>query len=302
MSQSRDQVPRFDADMDRRYRAALARARSDRSVVGVDVGFVYDRHGTTTGAIDVRVHRRASGVASPVVTISSSHQPAPRSAMNRDYSSSVRPGARIANLDRSVGTLGLVVYDERTNERLIMSSAHVLGTPQSSRDELVHLVPAGTERPHALARCSRAVNSVIGDAAVAEPLAEVEIDVAQRNGTIIVHAAFPQLGDIVEKIGAATGRTCGVVDGLGHYFLSGDTDGMLGFRIVRGVPNGTRDIAQAGDSGAAWYRLEDHVGVGLHVGGDQSIEDESLQPAIACYLPVVLDALAVTLLPNDQRR
>jgi hypothetical protein len=302
MSQSGVQVPRFDAEMDRHYQAALARSCSDPSVVGVDVGFVYDRHGTMTGAIDVRVHRRASGVASPIATISSPRQPVPRSAMNRDHSSAVRPGARIANLDYTVGTFGLVVYDARTNERLIMSSAHVLGTPQGSRDELVHLVPGGTERPRALARCLRAVNSVMGDAAVAEPLAEVEIDIAQRNGTIITRAAFPQLGDIVEKIGAATGRTRGVVDGLGRYFLSGDSDGMLGFRIVRGVPNGTRDVAQPGDSGAAWYRLEDHVGVGLHVGGDQSIEDESLQPAIACYLPVVLDALAVTPVPNDQRR
>jgi hypothetical protein len=218
--------------------------------------------------------------------------------MRNTHSDAIKPGVRIANPHCTFGTLGLVVFDVVTKRPLIMSSSHVLGDARS-RATAVHLIPAGTARPRQIATFSRGVNDVAGDAAVAEPTAGVDIEGSHATDTAITRAAMPQLGDIVEKVGAATGRTCGVVDGLGRYFFSGDTAGMLGFRIVRAVPDRARAIAQPGDSGAVWYRQADQVGVGLHVGGDRSFTDESSQPAIACYLPLVLDALAVSLTPAE---
>jgi hypothetical protein len=181
-----------------------------------------------------------------------------------------------------------------------MSSSHVLGYPGSPTTDAINLIPGGTENAHAVATFVRAVNDVTGDAAVAQPIGSPAIDGTQRGAkpVTIVEAVRPRLGDVVEKVGAATGRTCGVVDGLGRYFFAGDTNGVLGFRIVRAMPNCTGDLAQSGDSGAAWYRQADNVGVGLHLGSDQSITADSLQPAIACYLPLVLDALSVTLIPT----
>jgi hypothetical protein len=302
-----DLAPRFSPDIERRFEAALARSRGDRAVFGVDIGFVYDRRGQMTGVVDVRVHRRASGAIGPVAKISALLSPARKLSMNRGDGDTIGPGARIANVHCTLGTLGLVVFDANTNQPLIMSSSHVFGSPTTSSGAAIHLVPAGTATPRAIATFSRAVNDVTGDAAVAEPAQGVTLRCADQRGTVVMRAAMPELGDIVEKVGAATGRTAGVVDGLGRYFLSG-TDGMLGFRIVLAAPNDSGDISQPGDSGAAWYRPADHVGVGLHVGGDQSVAHESRQPAIACYLPLVLEALCVNLtrtderLPNGQRR
>ena len=274
------------------------RARDDRTIVGVDVGFVYDSLGRVTGAIDVRVHRRGARSIGPVAMIASMTPASSRDTMRAAHSDAIRPGVRIANPHCTFGTLGLIVFDTMTKRPLIMSSSHVLGDAQSTKAD-VNLIPAGTARPRQIATFSRGVNDVRGDAAVAELIDLGNIDRAPTTGTMIARAAMPQLGDIVEKVGAATGRTYGVVDGLGHYFFSGDSAGMLGFRIVSAMPNGARAIAQPGDSGAAWYRQADQVGVGLHVGGDRSFTDESSQPAIACYLSLVLDALAVSLTPPE---
>ena len=302
-----DHLPSFDADIERRYDAALMFARGDRTVVGVDVGFVYDQRGRMTGTVDVRVHRRTSKSIGPVAVGAATTEPS-RGAMNVSHSGTIGPGVRIANPRCTFGTLGLIVFDATTRRPLIMSSSHVLGYPGTSPGERVDLIPAGTAKPRPIATFSRAVNDMTGDAAVAEPIPGVEIDGVEIDGVGVARAAMPQLGDVVEKVGAATGRTCGVVDGVGRYFMASGGHGMLGFRIVRGTPNGTRDLALPGDSGAVWYRQGDRAGVGLHVGGDQSVTDESLQPAIACYLPLVLNTLAVSLThsspptPNDPPR
>lgn len=268
---------------------------------GVDIGFAYDRRGHPTGAVDVRVHRRASGAIGPVAKISALPSPAPKSSTNRGDDDAIGLGARIANPHCTLGTLGLVVFDANTDQPLIMSSSHVLGPPTTSSGAAIDLIPAGTATPRTIATFSRAVNDVRGDAAVAAPAQGVRLRCADHRGTVITRVAMPELGDIVEKVGAATGRTCGVVDGLGRYFLSG-TAGMLGFRIVFATPNDSSDISQPGDSGAAWYRQADHVGVGLHVGGDQSVAHEPRQPAIACYLPFVLDVLQVNLTRTGEQR
>ena len=301
MSRPPDHDPPFDADLEHRYRLALARAVSDREIVGVDIGFVYESQGRPTGAINVRVHRRAGGSVAPLA----SHASDPESPSSEPVEANdelLRPGMRIANPRHTFGTLGLIVYDSESSTPLIMSSSHVLGYAGTPTTETISLIPAGTERPRAIATFVRAINNEFGDAAVAQPIESLLIAPAQRGAmpVTIVDATMPKLGDVVEKVGAATGRTCGVVDGIGRYFFSGDATGVLGFRIVRATPGCTKGLAQSGDSGAVWYRQADGVGVGLHLGSDHSISTESLQPAIACHLPLVLNALSVSLTPHHR--
>jgi hypothetical protein len=72
---------------------------------------------------------------------------------------------------------------------------------------------------------------------------------------------------------------------------------MEGFRIARGNPDEgcQEDLSARADSGSVWYRTSDNNGLGLHVGGDISVADETIRPAIACHLSKVLERLEVAI-------
>jgi hypothetical protein len=114
---------------------------------------------------------------------------------------------------------------------------------------------------------------------------------------------MPWLGDKVEKDGMGTGIRCGFVDGIGLYHIRGPGNPpMEGFRIARGNPGEdcVDDVSAHADSGSVWYRISDKKGLGLHVGGDISVTNANLRPAIACFLTRVLDRLDVMIsLPSE---
>jgi len=151
---------------------------------------------------------------------------------------------------------------------------------------------------HLLGHVRRHIDNIQGDAAIAT--IQREWDRHQfRSGVLIESTDMPSIGDEVEKDGMGTGRRCGIVDGFGRYDMGGPEGPMEGFRIVRsGDGPCSQDLSQHADSGSVWYRQSDRKGLGLHVGGDMSVADENIRPAIACYLIRVLDALQVTILPK----
>ncbi|HEU0077550.1 MAG TPA: hypothetical protein VFQ76_07880, partial [Longimicrobiaceae bacterium] len=215
----------------------------------------------------------------------------------------IRPGVSVANRRRPQGTLGLIV-DHPTKGRCILSCAHVL-IHSAGTDRTIQ--QPGRPSGRAIADADTTVLDQDGDAAIGVLKGSLHSNPAQLGTDVVVKTVrMPDLGEILTKSGLTTGVTCGVVDGLGRYLLTGGggpsasagslmASGMDGFRIVprsAGSP-GSDQISDSGDSGATWYAHADLAGVGLHVAGetDQNDPDEH---AIACYLPRVLQRLGVT--------
>ena len=209
----------------------------------------------------------------------------------------LRPGVQVAQQNGTGGTLGLIVVDLLSGEFSILSNEHVLQVAGVVNPTIVQptFLAGGTP----VATFTRAVGHPTGDAALAalgnptaRPLSAVQF------GTRVVVAGPDDVvvGDVVRKSGAASGITDGVVDGIGRYRMAdNESVGMDGFRIVAKPRN--RDISKPGDSGAVWFRKSDHKGVGLHVGGDITVTDPVLRPAIAAHLPAVLQALNAAIRP-----
>jgi len=301
------------------YDAAVAtwHAKKDSRITGIDIGYLYDGS-TRTDKIGVRTHTvpvekatsdataRSEAGAKQVAPLSSAYsRGTPSLAQNVPPTNPVQPGVSVSSERSRGGTLGLIVYDKKSKEPHVLSCHHVLRS-QTTKD--VALQPAmylgGTslDPTHLLGRVERYIDDIDGDAAIATIQRKFERP-QFRSGVLIELADMPSIGDVVEKDGMGTGVRCGFVDGFGQYKMGGPDGPMKGFRIVRGDEKPCReDLSQHADSGSVWYRKTDDkkhgIGVGLHVGGDMSVADENIRPAIACYLIRVLDALQVTILPK----
>jgi endonuclease G, mitochondrial len=307
------------------YEASLVRLQEDPTLSGVDLGYAWI-DGRRTDRIVVRVHvrggelpemelaervgdalhrstvfvlradyrRRVPLVADGEMTTLVYHSPA----------NPIRPGVSVSHESTSGGTLGLVVFLKDTGRACALSNAHVLA-PATATQNGWAIQPGrnwggtASKPTNLIGRLYESFSDIDGDAAIAALETHRGIELAQlASNTVVTSAQYARLGDRAEKIGVATGRTCGFVDGIGRYRLS-DSPGTLmdGFRIVPGSSGEPCDseVSSEGDSGAVWYRPEDAAGIGLHVGGDISIGDHRRQPAIACHLPRVLDRLNVTI-------
>lgn len=229
----------------------------------------------------------------------------------------VQPGISIGHKNRRAGTLGAIVYQPGNPNPLLLSCWHVLSMPHAMPESrILQPGPSDGGEPEsdwiAMLEPQTAFPSTAGDAALARILAP---DIMQRqvvrgqfgtdDGTghpIVVEKtqriSVDDLGEVLEKSGKTTGVTRGRIDGVGVYFLDYGMRERIpvhGFKIVP-LQGETREISGPGDSGALWYRVKDHAGVGLHFEGEKNQAFDA-EEALACHLEPILDALRVSLIP-----
>ncbi len=225
--------------------------------------------------------------------------PEPAAVPTQQYVSPVQPGVNIAADGYTGGTLGLIVFDD-AGTAYVLSCAHVLAPgghppkcsiiqPERLYSDLTH---------NEIGTLSKSIDDRDGDAATAtwDPRYRTYNRPVFLTGANVQSSGTATIGARVEKCGSTTQTTCGLVDGIGRYFLDGGA-GMDGFRVVSDPSLGacSNDVSDYGDSGAVWYRKSDSVGLGILTAGDLSVDDPKKQPAVASNLPTVLTRLGVRL-------
>jgi endonuclease G len=299
------------------------------NVTGVDVGFRYDK-GKRTNQMAVRIHVRekipehaleADEIFPktiddvPIDVIQAVYTPHPQSAGlepepavidRRRRFDTLQPGISIGHEAVTAGTLGAIVYERQTSRRGILSNWHVLAGSNKARpgDPIVQPGPkhGGRTPQDTIARLERFLLDKHGDAAFALLNASRQVDDTQLETDVrITKVRQVQIGDIVAKSGRTTGVTRGLVEGIGQYTLTYPTAGthtIAGFKVVAEEDGNPQDleISAGGDSGALWFAISDHHGVGLHFAGETDTSPGE-EHALACHLDDVLTQLDVTLQP-----
>lgn len=228
----------------------------------------------------------------------------------------LQPGVSVSHASQGAGTLGLIVHCQETGEAGILSCAHVLALASARKGDPVYqpsLVDGGDLRFDVIAHLDRWLLDQDGDAAFARLNRSRMVELQQFGNSVTITSVARQevtLGERLEKCGRGSGRTSGMVDGIGRYRLDLSTEGSVwidGFRLVpeeKTNGNGAQpDSAQTqtslpGDSGAVWYRnvrAGGAEGVGLHIDGEDP--GETPEYAIACHLPRVMKRLKLDVAP-----
>jgi len=320
-----------DEELQEAYEQALAKYGARAEVTAIDIGYQYDQ-GKRTETMSVRIHvsekkdesvleaaaifpRQIGNV--PVDVIEATYRvqrQRPGAKLESLFERQSRrdpmqPGISVAHTDVTAGTFGNLVYDRADGAPCILSNWHVLaGNNGLPGDPILQPGKAdGGRLPEdRVGELNRSVLGADGDAAIARLDGTRGIsDVQYETGVKVTSARMPRIGEIVSKSGRTTAVTSGRVDGMGRYFLPygapQGTVGVDGFKIVP-VKDGNPDneeLSMGGDSGACWHIDGQGIGVGLHFAGETNA-NAAEEHAIACFLPRVLDALHVDLLPSVQ--
>lgn len=257
--------PRTGAEMDawlallRRHRGRLARRAG---VVRVDFGYRW-RGGRMRDEIALRVHveRKHHLASGDAARLPRTIGKAPVDVLEAriEAHASTEPlggGLETGNVFRATaGTLGAIVFDQRTWAPMALSCHHVYvgERPNGGLGDPVTQPSAGTSAPHLyIGRIERSDARL--DCAVAHLATERPVE-ARIKGL-----AEPHLGMRVTKTGCRTGITTGIVDGCDE----------VSFSIVAAPGERQRVLARRGDSGAVWIEAASHAAVGLHVEGVRS--------------------------------
>jgi hypothetical protein len=158
-----------------------------------------------------------------------------------------------------VGTLGAIVFDAATGERLALSNHHVYvaSRPQEAVGEAV--TQPGTRRTQdvigTVARSHRGLDCAV---ARLQSSRSPSTSIVDYPGGIkgVVQAA---IGMRVTKSGRSTGTTHGMIEGV-----SADE-----FTVIP-VPGRWMELSSGGDSGSVWLETSSHAAVGLHFAGEAS--------------------------------
>ncbi|WP_368294217.1 hypothetical protein [Dehalobacter sp. TBBPA1] len=162
---------------------------------------------------------------------------------NVSRKSSWRPapgGVSIGHYKITAGTLGVVVYDNFTGKKLILSNNHVLANSTNGKDKRAKkgdpiLQPGpldgGTKRNDKIAKLYRYVplkdnGFNVVDAAVAKPLRQGLVVPEILGIGTVQGKTLPQLGMLVKKSGRTTGLTSGIVQVI-DAIIDVDYDGRI---------------------------------------------------------------------------
>jgi hypothetical protein len=216
-------------------------------------------------------------------------------AIERDQAfNPLRGGISISNeWDYGYGTLGGVVKDRLTEEKMILSAWHVLASSPFTRPGLRIFQPGvgdgGTLR-HTVARFTRhGMNQGI-DAAVATLEGyRSTLNEAYEIGSV-PGAIEPVMDMRLVKSGRASEVTYGMVSGV-----EGERPIWYGGlrRTIRHIVHIMQtpeagEVSRGGDSGSWWLEETTHKAAALHIAGNDDPEY-----ALAISMPRVLDALQV---------
>lgn len=185
-----------------------------------------------------------------------------------DFESRARPvpgGYSIGLVGVAGGTLGGWVWDRDTDQLVLLSNEHVLGSTAGDAviqpsdfdggsfpgDHFADVVRGGT------------LDASIADANNGD---DVALDI-ECSGPAVYEIADATLEMVVEKVGQTTGLTCGLVELVdydsGHYGSRNDLwiDGD-GADFSQGGDSGSLYVEQTHPNGSDWKRI-----VGIHWGG-----------------------------------
>jgi hypothetical protein len=269
------------------------------NVRSIDIGYEFsDRR--STGRLAIRVHVNAKqpdaelkaserlpeeieGI--PVDVIQSNPE---LHAVNRDVRQVPVIGGVTLGNTRSVlnGTLGAVVFDQRSLQPMALSNYHVLvvESPQGTDMIAQPQTSAAADALGNLERWDKRYDCAVCRITSRRVSAELA-DLGAARGT-----QSPRVGMKVIKSGRTTGVTRGVIDG---------TDGAE-FTVIPDpdfpAPGG--EISASGDSGSLWLESESLLAVGLHYAGERD-PDPAAERAWAKWMTAVQDKLSVLLLGTD---
>jgi hypothetical protein len=287
----------------RRYSKEL---RGKRSVHTLDVGYVW-KSGKMTDKIGIRAHvllKRPLEVIDAAdllptevdgcrVDVLQSKRPRNADEIPAEYTTlrdPIQGGMAVFNTKTpGPGTLGAIVYDTMNGGGILgLSCLHVFigsGSVTNPANLLIQHPPLGEQRG--------VIGSALGgrnrpelDAALMTIAAGKATswnllgNLGPLNGT-----AEPALSLELTKVGAKTGVTRGMIDGISE----------LQFTLVR-VAGDTSvgEISRPGDSGAIWFDAGARA-VGLHFRGEDP--DEPVERAWAKRAPIVAERLYVAFSP-----
>lgn len=189
------------------------------------------------------------------------------------------------------GTLGGIVIDKVTGEKMVMSNWHVLvGSFYVSKGQKIYQPGAGDGGNYkdAIATLERDAMLEGVDAAVAKLSTDRDWINNQFEIGPVKGSETPSLGMQVTKSGRGSNVTYGIIDGVeGEYPIWYGRVRRKIKNVQRIVPQpGYWDVSQGGDSGSWWLNQSTNRAVALHFAG---FEDT----ALAISMPPVLDALNV---------
>jgi hypothetical protein len=198
------------------------------------------------------------------------------------------------------GTLGGIVEDRQTKDKMILSNWHVLAGSEYATSGLRTFQPAygdGGSRANTVATLERHVFQQGIDAAVARLNGARRWSIEQIGIGPVTGSTAPLLGMRVVKSGRASQVTYGIIDGIeGDYpIYYGGLLHRIHF-VHRIVPQpGFVEVSRGGDSGSWWLEQGTRRAAGLHFAGQDDPET-----ALAIAMPQVLDALNVDVVTSEQ--
>ncbi len=222
----------------------------------------------------------------------------------------IEPGASVANVHVTAGTICCIVYDKIDGTPYILSNWHVLhGSDGTIGDDVVQPGPRDDNRVNLnfLGKLVRSHLGAAGDCAIAtivgrtftRKIFDLDVEVDQLGE--------PELGDKVIKSGRTTEVTHGKVNRI-HVVVKINYGGNVGEQTVGGFeigpdennPAPNNQISMGGDSGSGWIFKSANgkptkVLAGLHFAGEGPGDPND--HAIACYPTSVFEKLGITLSP-----
>jgi len=193
------------------------------------------------------------------------------------------------------GTLGGLVEDRETGEKMILGNWHVLAGSAYAPRGLGIYQPGradGGSFQHTIAYLERHAMNQGLDAAVAKltgarSTINNQLDVGRVSGETL-----PTLGMKVVKSGRGSSVTRGMIDGVeGEYPIRYGGLPRKIKHVHRVVPlTSTDEASRGGDSGSWWLEQDTRKAAALHFAGFDSPET-----ALAMAMPPVLDALNVNI-------
>lgn len=227
----------------------------------------------------------------------------------------IQPGLSMGGVLSSrgtVGTIGLLGYDQLKENRLSILSCHhvVPGKANTLVTQPGTYLDRGDRHAHIIGKLSRFDPN--GDAALIHLFArrnnrvqtpvESNFQVFQTQD-IIEGVRMPRIGDVLTKSGRTSGVTEAEVDGIGFYFKRkrrGFPRVLIpAFRLVPIDPDNKDkiEISLKGDSGSVWYDKATKEGVGLLFAGEERKIPHSMEFCWAQQLTDIFERLHFSLTP-----
>jgi hypothetical protein len=318
-------------------RLAIAQATRnhlfDRNVHLIEFGFPEHRGRLYTDELAIRIHvrKKMSGVAleaaveagatSPIPEAYGEFQtdvpqssfrlhqgwwwpkkPATRSDARTRRQAPLLGGISISNAYQlTAGTLGGVVTDRQSGERMLLSNWHVLAGRWTARPGQRIYQPGrldGGRSADSIASLVRNAMDSHLDAAVARIAGERQLINDQYDLGSVSGVVRPELGMRLVKSGRRTAITYGQVTAIeGIAKMRYDSlDRVIEHVLTIEPENGFGLVSGPGDSGAMWLEEDTLRAVGLHFAGSDYPER-----ALAMELQPVLNALEVDIVTSVER-